>query len=327
MFARSIPGFLPSVKSVYTMTPLQLRVACRLAAKERLVSSKYWDALWYRTSVLAPKLTVQDISIIIDSMRLFSKYKSPMLVQHLLPIVYASPPSPDVTMIIRNVRNLLNNPNEQKVNFSALIAAANSLFELERIPPSSNIAALLAKRVNQVWPAVFSPKIPPKIYVNLLARLDTRSDDEDEPFYTTDVQEARKRLTDACRQMLDRFTPKDIVVFATVSSNDITDALLERNILHFKPADITTLILALGPKPLLISEFLYKIRDFRPKNCVKIWHHLRNFATPEFVEIVAARLEKYDTNTTLANTPELGQLIDLATKTGQRNLLKIHAKK
>ena len=166
-------------------------------------------------------------------------------------------------------------------------------------------------------------------------------EDEQEPFFQATPTPlhvpAVGKLLNACIEKSNLFSHTDILVFASAVARiplhslaelghptivpiaALISRLISKERFQFKPSEITQLIclshtvrFPIDVAPLL-SEFIYKIRDFRPANCVRIWKH-EGSRCEKLVEAVTARLLKYDANTTLTG-PDLLDVADLVVLT------------
>lgn len=311
---------MTSIKSIYTMGPLALRIACRKAGVEKNTSSKLWDALWYRASVLSPNLSVSDVSIIVDTMRVFPKFKSPLLAAYLIKnLNFKKDSIMDYTMLLRNIYVLKLDPElENKIihNLSRKDWDKNISFnDIEKIISLKKSEILRPILTEIILEKLKRNKInDPKIAVNIFQWF------YEEPFFQNDT------LLNTCVSLSSKFSTQDIVVFASCkipSTVSVISRQILRLALEFKPDHITSLICISDPKlfPInitaLVAEFEYKIRYFHPVNCVKIWQHLTLYYGVAPVNSILARLLKYDTNTTLKGT-DLETLVSLL-KSNQDN--------
>ncbi len=107
--ARTISGFSPSVRQVYSMGAPELVSAIRSAAASKLDQPKYWDALLYRSSILSDQFTISHISSILSAFTNFPKYKSDIFMKFILEKNFPSTKGfsvSDITMIMHAVDKL-----------------------------------------------------------------------------------------------------------------------------------------------------------------------------------------------------------------------------
>lgn len=113
------------VKAVYSMAAGQLKTEFRKAADSRSSSSKLWDALMYRASIVRSDFSINDVSVILDSFANFGRFKSMPFLKFLVqPFLETEGLTEgvsllDLTMIFHNIRKLgVLNESEMALLFS-----------------------------------------------------------------------------------------------------------------------------------------------------------------------------------------------------------------
>ena len=335
-----------AVRPVYSMTASQLRAAFKAVTASS--SSKLWDALMYRASIVRSDFSINDVSVILNKFSEFPKFKSPLFLKFLVEPIMQGNQLPkgvslmDLTMILKTIRKLkIVSPEEaesiiialapvigEKLSGTTRLADLGKAASVLRHYPNASIIA----KMNEVVSNLEIEKLTDtKIVTSFLDMLSTSApstvtadDDEEEPFYspsettTTCVgvnEPVVTRLLNQAISLSSKFNHRDVLVFASVM-NRITPELLRelghpspvpiasvisravtREVRNFKPAELTTLLEMKNfgfEKDRLMDEFVYRIRDFRCSNCVRIVLGVDSAVHPKVVEAVTARLVKFD---------------------------------
>ena len=104
-----------SVRQVYAMQAGEIVTAFKSASTHQLDNSKFWDALFYRSSIISDQFTTCHISSILSSLVNYPKFHSKIFVQFLLnrffPTISSASSSnaisvSDLTMIMHGIEKL-----------------------------------------------------------------------------------------------------------------------------------------------------------------------------------------------------------------------------
>jgi hypothetical protein len=341
------------------MTSRAVTAAFKEAGRERTRSSKLWDALMYRTSVVRSDLSVNDVSLILNSFAKFPKYLSPPFVRYLLEPLSGNCPQvslTDVSMILKNAERLkiMKSEAEKAQFFESLrpliesklqnTVSTNDLVNLVSTLGRYPLDAALSKRIEGIVANLDMEKIrEPKPVLILLAFILRSSshlpvfpeeeDEQEEPFESTSASLEKNsevqllllsRLLQRAVVLSARFNHRDSFMFSKIVSSldpptlnrlgypsvqplaTLTTRMIVRDLSKFKPHELVQLMLqaCILDKAKLSEECIYRMRDLRPLNAIKILIS----APPheKLTEAVQARLCKYDAPRDLTPTDLLG---------------------
>ena len=240
------------VKSVYTMTAAELRRAFRKASQDRASSSKYWDALLYRTSVVKSDLSLGDASAILDSLSRFPRYSSPLFLKYLLdPVPSKGRSALDAAMVLRKSQEMNVRTPDLEAQLSSIIVEkvtnsmrTDDLAKVARALARCNVVTVSMKqRIESLIANIDVDKVrEPRTMLSFLNFLivkpttDKNTVHEDnEPFFSTTNQqdctyEISRELTSKvfakALSMNSSFNSKDVVDFAICVEKIVKDGYM-----------------------------------------------------------------------------------------------------
>ena len=280
MFCISPRLFSVDVKSVYSMSPPQLRSAFKKASADRLSVPKYWDALMYRGSVVRSELSSADISAILNSFSDFQKFSSKPFLRYLVSDLSDKQGLSllDATLILRNLRKLEVLEEKELLDFFEKLKP--KIFEKinNSIPPKHLV---LVTRVLTLFPT--DSELVSRIRALSINTVDKMDDPfavltflsyfvkahfavsgpvsvADEPFYSelprdadTANVELLKKLLSAAIRLSPKFNARDVVEFSK-NFDAISPSLLV-SLGHPSAGPIASVISCLARR---------EIKDFKP---------------------------------------------------------------
>lgn len=340
------------MKSIYSMSAKEVTNAFRKASIEKQTSSKLWDALMYRTSIVRSELSVNDVSLIMNAFATFPKYISVPFLRYLLePLGAVSQMSlSDLSMILRNVDKLkvFTELESKEIFFKSIKNLV--IAKLSNTTPTRDLVNLVSvlrrfspvekdsvQRIDSVVTNLDFDKIhDSKTIITFLhffltslqiseSDCDNEIEDEIEPFESSDskITPVRNislisRLFSRSIALASRFNHRDTLGFSKCLDSmdahllqslghpsvtpiaNILNRLITRDLTHFKPAELVELmnLSFLSDKSRIANECIYRMRDFRCSNAVKVFLN-GPLGDQSLTEAVLARLSKYDAISTL----------------------------
>lgn len=230
---------LLDVKSVYCMSPVELRNAFRKASDGKESSAKYWDALMYRGSVVKSELSMNDVSIILDSLYRYKRFSSAPFARYLLdPIPIKGRSANDAAMILRTIKQLV--PDDQNLEKELIRVISDKVSNIIRVEDLGEVSRILSRCSPQNVTSSIKSRIEslitnqdlhkvrdPKTVLSFLNFMivdpskENFSCDDEEPFFTTNSNMASSISTELVSRVLSRvitlspiFNAKDVVDFA-----------------------------------------------------------------------------------------------------------------